>query len=42
MYVVTEAGMPVYEGSKTKCKEYIKQAIQKGSNPGFLKIVDKL
>ena len=37
--VVTESGLPVYEGSRAQCNSYLRQAIKKGSPPGFLRIV---
>lgn len=37
--VVTESGLDVFSGSKPQCKAYIRQALKKGSEPGFLRIV---
>lgn len=37
--VVTETGMVVFSGSKPHCKGYLRQALEKGSKPGFLRIV---
>lgn len=37
--VVTETGMVVFSGSKPHCKGYLRQALEKGSRPGFLSIV---
>lgn len=37
--VVTESGLDVFSGSKPQCKTYIRQALKKGSEPGFLRIV---
>ena len=34
--VVTENGLSVFEGSHAQCSNYIKQAIRKGSQPGYL------
>ena len=39
MSVVTERGLDVFSGSKPQCKAYIRQALKKGSEPGFLRIV---
>lgn len=36
--VRTSSGLPVFEGNHKKCEEYIAQALQKGSQPGFLSI----
>lgn len=39
--VITATGLPVFENnSKNTCKAYIKQALAKGSKPGFLSIVE--
>lgn len=39
MYQVNTAnGSVVYEGSRAMCHAYIRQAIAKGSPPGFLQI----
>lgn len=42
-YVITPTGLPVY-GPNTKawCIKYIKDALRKGSEPGFLSIVNGL
>lgn len=37
--VVTESGLDVFSGNKPQCKAYIRQALKKGSEPGFLRIV---
>lgn len=37
--VVTPTGMVVYEGDKRSCKAYIKQALAKGSEADFLRII---
>lgn len=34
--VRTSSGLPVFEGNHKECEEYIAQALQKGSQPGFL------
>lgn len=39
--VRTQSGLPVFEGTHKKCKEYIAQAQQKGSRDGFLSIFPK-
>lgn len=39
--VRTSSGLPVFEGNHKKCEEYIAQALQKGSQPGFLSIHPK-
>lgn len=36
--VRTSSGMPVCEGNRKKCEEYLAQALWKGSPPGFLSI----
>ena len=36
--VRTSSGLPVFEGNHKECEEYIAQALQKGSQPGFLSI----
>lgn len=36
--VVTSSGLEVFRGTEYRCKQYIKQALEKGSVPGFLKI----
>lgn len=36
--VVTENGTSVFEGNKRQCNAYLKQALEKGSTPGFLSI----
>lgn len=38
--VVTASGMSVFEGNKRECNAYLKQALKKGSEPGFLRIVE--
>lgn len=39
--VVTSTGLEVFENnSKLMCKAYIRQAIKKGSKPGFLSIAE--
>lgn len=39
--VITETGLNVFESySKRKCLAYIRQAIEKGSKPGFLSILE--
>ena len=38
--VITESGLSVFESdSKRTCNAYLRQALQKGSAPGFLRIV---
>lgn len=39
--VVTSSGMQVYAGRWTDCYLYIMQALAKGSEPGFLRIIGK-
>lgn len=39
--VRTSSGLPVFEGNHKECEEYIAQALQKGSQPGFLSIHPK-
>lgn len=39
--VRTSSGLPVFEGNHKGCEEYITQALQKGSQPGFLSIHPK-
>lgn len=39
--VRTSSGLPVFEGNHKECEEYIAQALQKGSQPGFLAIHPK-
>lgn len=36
--VITESGLIVFSGNKTQCNAYLKQALKKGSAPGFLRI----
>ena len=39
--VLTAHGLNVFESySKKKCQAYIRQAIKKGSKPGFLSILE--
>ncbi len=39
--VVTNTGLEVFESnSKLMCKAYIRQAVKKGSKPGFLSIAE--
>ena len=39
--VVTETGLDVFESnSKLMCRAYIRQAVKKGSKPGFLSIAE--
>ncbi len=37
--VVTDIGLQVFAGTKPQCKAYLRQALAKGSPPGFLRIV---
>ena len=37
--VITENWSEVFSGKKTECNAYLKQALKKGSPPGFLRIV---
>lgn len=39
--VRTTTGLPVFEGTYAKCEKYISQALQKGSQTGFLSIFPK-
>lgn len=39
--VKTSSGTTVFEGTHKDCDEYIAQALQKGSRPGFLSIFPK-
>ena len=39
--VVTDIGVQVFTGTKPMCKAYIRQALAKGSAPGFLRIEKK-
>ena len=39
--VITESGLSVFSGKKTHCNAYLKQALKKGSPPGFLRIVEE-
>lgn len=41
-FVVTESGLLVYTGTERQCKVYLQQALDKGSEPGFLRIVSDL
>lgn len=39
--VITASGLPVFESDhKRPCKAYIKNALERGSKPGFLSIVE--
>ena len=38
--VVTREGLTVYEGSRDMCYGYVMQALAKGSEPGFLRIIE--
>lgn len=38
--VITESGLVVFDGKKTDCNAYLKQALKKGSPIGFLRIVE--
>lgn len=37
--VVTEFGLVVYRGPRGLCYDYVVQAMAKGSEPGFLRII---
>ena len=37
--VATKNWSEVFSGNKTDCNAYLKQALKKGSQPGFLRIV---
>lgn len=37
--VVTPTGGSVFEGTKPQCKAYLRQALVKGSEPDYLRIV---
>lgn len=38
--VITASGLPVFgPDTKAACREYLAQAIKKGSAPGFLQII---
>jgi hypothetical protein len=40
--VVTKSGLSVFESnSKPMCRAYIRQAVKKGSKPGFLSIAEE-
>ena len=40
--VITKSGTDVFQSdSKWECNAYLKQALQKGSVPGFLRIVTR-
>lgn len=39
--VITASGLVVFDGKKTHCNAYLKQALKKGSPPGFLRIVEE-
>lgn len=41
-YVVTSSGLPVFEGSRGRCYDYVVQALRKGSPSGFLSVVREL
>ena len=39
--VVTRDGLTVYEGSRYMCYAYVMQELAKGSEPGFLRIIEE-
>lgn len=41
-FVITANDLLVYTGTERQCNVYLQQALDKGSEPGFLRIVSEL